>query len=286
MKRLFQASIGIGSTLAAAVGLYAWRIETRWLQVNHLTFPLPDLPPAFDGYRIAHISDLHLNARIVRDNLPNIVATVNRERADLIAITGDYVTSRRANFSESCPVLAELYAPDGVWSVLGNHDLSAGADKVMSTLHAAEIQTLRNEHHILHRGGDTLALAGIDDVVRGQPNLPATLDGLPPHSRAILLAHEPDFARIAAVDPRVILQLSGHTHGGQIRFPGLRPLYLPNLGTLYPVGEYQVGDMTLYVTRGIGMGLLNMRFNCRPEIAIITLKRSRLQTNNKAAPQV
>jgi predicted MPP superfamily phosphohydrolase len=285
MKRRIQTGIGALGALAAAVGWYAWRIETRWLHVNHLTFSLPGLPPAFDGYRIAHISDLHLSARIIRDHLPNIVAAVNRERPDLIAITGDYVTHHRDNFWEMCPVLAQLRAPDGVWSVLGNHDLCAGAESVIDVLNAAGIRTLRNQHHLLQRCGEQLVLAGIDDVVWGQPDLAATLDGLSAHSRAVLLAHEPDFARDAAIDPRIVLQLSGHGHGGQIRVPGInKPLFLPSFATQYPVGEYQVGGMTLYVTRGLGVSLLHMRFNCRPEIAIITLTRSRLRRVNGATP--
>ncbi|MBN1564520.1 MAG: metallophosphoesterase, partial [Anaerolineae bacterium] len=223
MKRLLQASLGIGSILAAAVSWYAWRIETRWLHVNHLTFALPGLPPAFDGYRIAHISDLHLSARIIREHLPHVVTTVNREQPDLIVSTGDYVTHHQDSFWELCPALAELRAPDGVWSVLGNHDVAAGADAVMDVLHAAGIHTLRNQHHTLQRGDDTITLAGIDNVLRGKPDLTATLNGVPADHRVILLVHEPDYARIAAVDERVVLQLSGHAHGGQIRFPGLKP---------------------------------------------------------------
>ena len=274
---------GAGSALAA-LAWYAWRVEPRWLRITRLTLPLPNLPPTFEGYRIVHLSDLHLSARVISRHLPIVVQAVRREQADLIAITGDFVTSHRhALTAEQIAALAGLRAPDGVWAIPGNHDMAAGIEEIERGLRAAGIRLLRNEHHIVRREGDRLILAGIDDVARGQPDLPATLAGVSPGDPVILMAHEPDFARIAAVDPRVALQLSGHTHGGQIRLPGL-PLMLPAFGQMYPAGEYQVGDMWLYVTRGIGVGLIVLRFNCRPEIAVLTLTRSRLRTTNGRGP--
>jgi predicted MPP superfamily phosphohydrolase len=262
----------IGAALAAA-GWYAWRVEPRWLQITRLTLPVADVPPAFEGYRIVQLSDLHLGVRLIQKTLPIVVQAANREHPDLIAVTGDIATGGRMGLVEGQAALAGLRAPDGVWAILGNHDYAVGEDLVVATLRGAEIGLLRNAHCLIRRGTDRLVVAGIDDVVLGLPDLRAALDGAPEDSPVILLAHEPDFARIAAADPRIVLQLSGHTHGGQVRLPGLKPLILPSFGHLYPDGPYWVPNLVLYVSRGIGTGRFAMRFNCRPEMVVITLVR-------------
>ncbi|MEW6580752.1 MAG: metallophosphoesterase [Chloroflexota bacterium] len=257
--------------LALAVGGYAWQVETRWLRITRLTVRVPGLPPAFEGYRIAHLSDLHLGVRLNHARLPLIAAAVQRERPDLIALTGDFATGGRDGLAEGEALLGALRAPDGAWAVLGNHDHFVGPDRVAAMLHAAGIGLLHNASHTLRRGGDPLVLAGVDDAVQGAPDLRAALDGAPPNQPAILLAHAPDFAPRAAADPRLALQLSGHSHGGQVRLPGGRPLVLPCGGKAYPAGLYTIGDLQLFVTTGTGTGWFVVRFNCRPEFAVITL---------------
>jgi uncharacterized protein len=127
---------------------------------------------------------------------------------------------------------------------------------------------------VIARGPDRLVLAGLDDVLHGIPNLNAALDGAPDSAPVILMVHEPDYARMAAAEPRVRVQLSGHTHGGQVRLPLLGAPILPKLGHIYPAGRYAVGEgLTLFVSRGTGTGMVVVRLNCRPEIAIITLRR-------------
>jgi uncharacterized protein len=257
----------------AALGWYTWRVETRWLRIRRMTLPVPDLPPAFDGYRIGHISDLHLGVRLTQDYLPQVVQAANREQPDVLAITGDFATAQRDGFAAARPVLAGFHAPDGVWATLGNHDYYAGVARVTGLLDAAGINLLCNGHTTLRRDGSALVLAGVDDVIYGIPDLDAALGGAPADAPVILLAHEPDFARAAIAEPRVVLQLSGHTHGGQVRLPGVGPLLLPKLGHLYPAGAFRVGRLALYVTTGTGTGRFVLRFNCRPEIALITLVR-------------
>jgi predicted MPP superfamily phosphohydrolase len=274
----------IGAALAAA-GWYAWRIEPRWLQITRLTLPVADLPPAFEGYRIVQLSDLHLGVRFIQEYLPVVVQAANREQPDLLAITGDIATGRRKGLAEAQAVLADLRARDGVWAILGNHDYSVGVDLVASALREAQIRLLCNAHCVIRRASDQLVIAGIDDVVWGTPDLPKALHGAPEDSPVILLAHEPDFARIAAADPRIVLQLSGHTHGGQIRLPGLKPLILPTFGHAYPDGPYWVRGMVLYTSRGIGTGRMVMRFHCRPEMVVITLVGSQFPTlTNRSMP--
>ncbi|MBN1201643.1 MAG: metallophosphoesterase [Anaerolineae bacterium] len=273
----------LGAALAAA-GWYGWRIEPRWLRVVHLTLPVSDLPPAFDGYRIAHLSDLHLGVPLTQDHLPDVIQAVNREHPDLIAITGDVATGQRDGLADGRDQLANLHALDGVWACTGNHDFFVGVEAVTAALAGAGIGLLRNDHHVIARGPDRLVIAGVDDMVRGVANLGAALNGAPENSPVILLAHEPDFARIAIAEPRIILQLSGHTHGGQIRLPGLGAPVLPKLGQLYPAGAYRIGAMALYVTHGTGTGRFVMRFNCRPEIAFITLRRGAAQSTDGTGP--
>jgi predicted MPP superfamily phosphohydrolase len=256
---------------ALALGGYAWQIETRWLRITRLTLHIPGLPAAFAGYRIVHLSDIHLGVRMNEARLPVVIAAANRERPDLIAVTGDFVTGGRDSLQKGSALLAGLHAPDGVWGVLGNHDYTVGAGRVTAMLNRAGIGLLCNAAHTLRRGSATLALAGVDDMIHGAPNLRAALRDVPPDWQVILLSHAPDFAARAAADPRVVLQLSGHSHGGQVRLPGMRPLVLPRGGKAYPQGLYTVGGLQLFVTAGTGTGWLAVRFGCRPELAVLTL---------------
>lgn len=259
-----------------AAGWYATRIEPRWLRVQRLTLDLPLLPPAFEGYRIAHFSDPHIGVSWTDAALPRVVEAINRAAPDLIAMTGDLITwSRRRQVDPAVAApLAALHAPDGVWAVLGNHDYAAPR-LARTMLKAHGIALLCNNAHMLERGGDQIALVGLDDVAWGQPDLDAALASVPRTTPAILLVHEPDFAPVAAAHQNIMLQLSGHTHGGQVVvLPGL-PLLLPKYGRRYFRGLATIRHMQLYVTTGTGTGRFVVRWNCRPEIAVITLLRSR-----------
>ncbi len=252
-----------------ALGWHTTRIEPRWLRVRRVVIPSSRIPPAFDGYRIAHLSDLHLGVHQTDAHLPHIIQAVQREAPDLIAMTGDLLTARRTtriDHAQTVAVLRDLHAPDGAWAVLGNHDYVDPA-LTHDLLSDAGITLLRNTTHVLHREADQITLAGLDDAMRGRPDLTATLCDVPPTMPVILMAHEPDVAYFASVDARIMLQLSGHTHGGQITPLYKRPLQLPSLGHTYSRGYYPVrGSMPLLVTTGTGTGRVAMRFNCRPEI--------------------
>lgn len=258
---------------ATALGVYATRVEPRWLRVTRLQLAVPGLPPAFDGYRLVHVADLHLGVATNDDRLPELVATIRDQQPDLIAITGDFFTGQAVDPCTCCQPLNDLCAPDGVWACLGNHDYVLGPHRVRAAIERGQTRVLVNAHHVVRRGEQSLVIAGVDDVLRGQPDLGAALAGAP-EAPVILLAHEPDYARIVAADPRVTLMLSGHTHGGQVRLPGIGALLLPTFGHLYSAGPYQVGPLALYVTTGAGTGRFVIRFNCRPEIAVITLHRA------------
>jgi uncharacterized protein len=199
------------------------------------------------------------------------VTLANGLQPDLIVLTGDYVLESEESIFELAPALAALNARYGIFTVLGNHDLWTNAKTVRRGLQQAGLPVLINEGVSLSVGPAELYLAGLDDGWSGQPDLKPALAQLPPDTPAILLAHEPDLADTFALDGRISLQLSGHSHGGQVRLPGLGAPVLPYLGQKYDQGLYQVGSMWLYTNRGIGLGPAPIRFNCPPEITEITL---------------
>ncbi len=173
--------------------------------------------------------------------------------------------------AEPCArLLREMTAPCGLWAVLGNHDEDTDPQHVAAALEAENIHVLANQSHAIERDGARIWLAGVNDVFSRSADVPETLRGIPSDEAVILLVHEPDFADVACRYP-VDLQLSGHSHGGQIRIPLLPPLYLPVLARKYVLGTYRVGPMTLYTNAGLGTVAVPMRLNCPPEITLLTL---------------
>jgi hypothetical protein len=156
-------------------------------------------------------------------------------------------------------------------AVLGNHDLDTDAAHITAVLQSNAIPVLRNGSVSMERDGKRLWLSGVDDVLAGKPDLDLALRGVPPVEPVILLAHEPDWADYVARHP-VDLQLSGHSHGGQVRFPLVGPVYLPKLGRKYVWGLRRIGPLTLYTNAGIGTVRVPIRLNCPPEITLITLR--------------
>jgi predicted MPP superfamily phosphohydrolase len=263
----------LGLSLTGSGGLfYAQEVESRWLDVVRLDLKLPHLAPHFEGYRIVHISDLHLDRHTPFGYLDEVRRLVNGEEADLISFTGDFVTFEAGRFASGLTSLTRgLEASDGVFAVLGNHEYLTDPDVVMDALGEAGARTLRNEVHTLEREGGYLSLCGVDDVWVGRPDLEQVLRDLPAMGTAILLAHEPDFADSAAHTGRFDLQLSGHSHGGQVRLPYVGAPWLPRYARKYPLGLYVVDGMPLYTNRGLGMLPPRLRFRCRPEVTSITL---------------
>ena len=157
-------------------------------------------------------------------------------------------------------------------AVLGNHDYWTNANAVREALASCGILELGNDVYSLSNEGDQLHIAGVDDVQEKHHRLDIVLNKLPQTGAAILLAHEPDFADRSAETGRFDLQLSGHSHGGQVVLPFIGAPVLPYLGRKYPSGLYRVGRMWQYTNRGVGMASLKIRFNCRPEITVFTLE--------------
>jgi hypothetical protein len=259
----------------AAAGSYGVWVETEWLQVERVSISVPRLPPGFIGMTIAQLSDIHFGLDVNPAHIRRAVDVTLALAPDLIVLTGDFVS--RMTQTEPALITSELgrlAAPQGVWAVLGNHDHHLSARIVTQALLRAGARVLRNSNDVLCRSGERLWLAGVDDVVEEKHDLDRALRGIPDAGPALVLVHEPDFADRVAEDPRVCLQLSGHSHGGQVCCPLLGPPVLPLLAQKYPRGLYRLGDMWLYTNRGLGTIGMPIRVNCRPEVTLITLTRA------------
>lgn len=248
-----------------------------------LEIPLERLPSAFDGFTIAQLSDFHYDEHFSVIPITKSVDIVNSLSPDLIALTGDFVTvpalsdylhneKEGADLAEPCALaLAKLRARHGVFAVLGNHDHDSDPQRVIAALLAQGIPTLRNMSVPVEINNARMWVSGVDDVLTGKPEMEATLKDVPREEPVILLAHEPDFADHAATYP-IDLQLSGHSHGGQIRFPIIGAPFLPDLAKKYPWGLYHIGPLTLYTNIGLGTIRIPARLNCPPEITLFTLR--------------
>jgi predicted MPP superfamily phosphohydrolase len=265
---------GAAALIGAGGLLYAREVEPRRLEVVRLELTLPRLAAAFDGYRIVQIGDLHLDDWSKPERLDRIAEMVNEERPDLVVVTGDFASysARRLDTGRLVGALRRLSAPDGVLAILGNHDYLTDVKLIRQCIREAGLTELINEVVTLERGGSELHVAGIDDVMEGRSRLDLVLGELPEEGAAVLLAHEPDFADVAAATGRFDLQLSGHSHGGQVRVPLLGRAVLPPFSQRYTRGLHRVGGMLVYANRGLGTVHARLRFGCRPEITALTLR--------------
>lgn len=237
------------------------------------------LSPALDGFTIALLSDFHYDPVFSIHPIRAAVGIANRLRPDLIVLTGDFVSSplegnrqKAARAADPCAeLLRKMEAPHGVWAVLGNHDVATDPRHVTGALRSRGIQVLANQSMPIEKNGGRFWLAGVDDALERRADLQQALHSIPSGEATVLLAHEPDYADYVARHP-VDLQLSGHTHGGQVRLPFVRPLYLPPMAKKYLAGLYQVGPLTLYTNVGIGTVDFPIRLNCPPEVTLITLR--------------
>ena len=264
----------VGSAVFLGGLLYAREVEPRWVEVTRPEFELPRLAAAFDGYRVVQIGDIHLDDWARPEYLERMARMVNAGRPDLIVVTGDFASysARRLDTEKLVGALRRLSAPDGVLAVLGNHDYLTDMALIRRCISDAGLRELSNDFVTLNRNGSALHVAGIDDVMEGRSRLDVVLEKLPREGAAVLLAHEPDFADVAAATGRFDLQLSGHSHGGQVRVPLLVRAVLPPFSQRYVRGSYEVGQMLLYVNRGLGTVNARLRFGCRPEITALTLR--------------
>ena len=271
--------IGAGAT-AAGFTLYSGEIARHEIDIVQRPIAIANLTSPFHGYRIAQVSDIHLDEYTEPFFLERIVHRVNALAPDLVLLTGDFITNGAFSFiagkhavRRCAEILTTLTAPLR-YAILGNHDVAFNGPMVTEALAANGTPVLINQYLPIERNGARFWLCGVEDPGTSHPDLDLAIP-TKPDGPVLLMAHEPDFADHVVEHPRghlVDLMLAGHSHGGQIRLPFLGPLVLPPMGLKYPEGYYRFNQMQLYVNRGIGTVGLPFRLNCPPEITVITLQ--------------
>ncbi|MEW6283536.1 MAG: metallophosphoesterase, partial [Candidatus Eremiobacterota bacterium] len=247
-RSLFRAALGLGAAGLARLALEPWFTEVRHVEVR-----LADLPEVLEGFTITQLSDLHRGPWVPEVLLRRGVELANTLRSDLVVLTGDFLSVSRAYAGSLVDVVAGLSAPEGVFAVLGNHDYwCRGQGRLQEGFRHKGVELLVNQAARMSTRGVDWWLVGLDDAWAGRPDLGRALAGVPRDAFRLLLAHEPDFADTAARQG-IPLQLSGHSHGGQVRLPGLGPPILPPWGRKYPIGLQRVSPTTqVYTNVGLG----------------------------------
>ena len=288
---LFDAFLPWFFALIPALGVMGWfafGFIEGWkrLELKHITFTSPDLPPYFDGYRLVQITDFHLGSFPPgNDFVQKVVDATNNEEPDMILFTGDLVNNQASEVEPYLDTLGQLHAQDGIYSIWGNHDYceygnnhSIGALKrnrrmLYGYQESLGWHQLMNEHHVVSHGMASIAIIGVENP--GQPpftnrsNLKKAMKGLNPDMFKILLSHDPHHWRREVVGKKIQLTLAGHTHAGQLKIGKWTParMAFKEWG-----GAYRIGEQMLYVSSGIG-GSFPFRLGAWPELTVITLKR-------------
>lgn len=288
---LFDAFLPWFFALIPALGVMGWfafGFIEGWkrLELKHITFTSPDLPPYFDGYRLVQITDFHLGSFPPgNDFVQKVVDATNNEEPDMILFTGDLVNNQASEVEPYLDTLGQLHASDGIYSIWGNHDYceygnnhSIGALKrnrrmLYGYQESLGWHQLMNEHHVVSHGMASIAVIGVENP--GQPpftnrsNLKKATKGLNPDMFKILLSHDPHHWRREVVGKKIQLTLAGHTHAGQLKIGKWTParMAFKEWG-----GAYRIGEQMLYVSSGIG-GSFPFRLGAWPELTVITLKR-------------
>ena len=276
--------------------------------VRTLRISIPSLPAAFEGYRMAHLSDFHLGPATSVEHLRSAFTITRELEPQLFLLNGDYVQNARIGLNQTlknrvhpkvfgwtnyrrgvrllAEQLGELIAksapPDGVFAVFGNHDYMEGIGSIVRKF-PKDVRWLTNTWTGVQKGDSQIVIAGIDDINRGKPDLANALRGLAPEPGAaqktdasfrILLSHNPDVTihREAPLLEHVDLVLCGHTHGGQICLPVWGPIVTRTRQSLHTRGLSHHGKTPIYTSTGVGYGAIGLRLLCPPEITMIELR--------------
>lgn len=273
LRRVVATMVAAANRLLDRLPPLHWlqrRIRSR-TELTELELPLRPGVAGLDGLRLAFVSDVHAGSFCTADDLCGLFDRVMAARPDVVLLGGDLINTREREVLLFEPALRTLRPRLGVYAVPGNHDHFFGPDIGLwrAFLERHGVQVLENRGVRLEHGGGSLWLCGVDDLTEGTPDLAAALAGRRPGETAVLLSHHPDFFfEAAAVD--VDLQLSGHTHGGQIRIGGWAPIHHSRFG--YERGWFVENDCRLYVSRGTGVTVLPLRIDAPPEVPIVTLR--------------
>lgn len=262
----------VSGAAACLLGTYVTFIERYLVRFPHYRIPVFNLPPAFAGLKIVHITDVHYGLLVPHGFVKGLLEKVNILDKDLVVCTGDYIHERSATtqIDTIWPLLNELSAPSGVFSVLGNHDHWGSTERSLYWLNQSG-QNLRGKVTALERQGQRLWLVGAGDLWEDHIPLNTLLQQIPDRECRIVLAHNPDSAD-TDFQGRIDLMLSGHTHGGQIRIPFYGPPVLPVRNKTYSSGlKMSKKQHPVFISRGVGWAIYPVRFNCFPEIPVLEL---------------
>ncbi|MCH7903963.1 MAG: metallophosphoesterase [Armatimonadetes bacterium] len=270
-RQVIRGGIGLAGSLLIGDAFF---VEPRWIAVRRLTYRVKGLPEAFRGYRIGLFSDVHFPRDISKSHIQRACTMLMEQKPDLVVVTGDFVDGKTVS---SVPSLRGLYdaldsAPDGVYGVLGNHDYWLDAEGTRKELaNSTPIVLIDDTHVLIERDGEVFALGGIDDLWNGVIDVVTTFEGVAPDVPRILLSHNPDFAEDCRDKVRIDLQLSGHTHGGQLSAPwGWNPLVPSKYGDKFRYGFNRGRSHMCFTTAGI-CSLRHVRLFCRPEVVVLEL---------------
>ena len=270
-RQFIKWTIGAGCTTILAAS-YPIFIERYLVQFNRYTIRVPHLPEAFSGLKIIHISDLHYGYLVSYSFAKGLLNEVQSIEKDIIVCTGDYIHERNSTtqIDKIWPLLSELKAPEGVFSVLGNHDHWGSTKRSLYWLENSG-QSARGKAIPIERRGQRIWVAGAGDLWEDDIDIDDVLREVPKNECRIVLAHNPDTAD-RAYKERVDLMISGHTHGGQVNIPFYGPPILPVNNKNYSSGLVKTTkNESLFISRGIGWAIYPVRFNCFPEIPLLEL---------------
>lgn len=259
---------------------YAREMEPKMLTINHHTFSHSHIPQGFDQFKIIQFSDTHLGFQYTIKQFNQLIDKMNQLNPDVIFFTGDLLDepNKYEDQEQIITSLSRLKAPFGKFAIYGNHDHGGyGTDIYKNIMAKSDFVLLQNSYEEIRLLDDSIIhIIGLDDAMLGKPNLDIAINNLPEETFKILLAHEPDIADIA-INRGIHLQLSGHSHGGQVKIPFVGALIKPPLSEQYYEGFYDLGNthspFSLYVNRGLGTTRLPFRFLSKPELTIFTLNR-------------
>lgn len=275
-----------GALTAALAGSFTyWRLRhvaPYRPRLEWVDFTLPDGAEALDGLRIGFVTDTHVGPFFGGHDLSRGLALLDRLAPDLLLLGGDYVSESNLYAGPMADAFESYVnrAPLGAVAVLGNHDLPLGRTRVQAELERSGIRVLRNEHVILDWNGAQLAIVGIDDTIVGSADPDRAFAGIPAGVPMLALWHEADFAEESA-HRGAFAQLSGHTHGGQVRFPKIGSIWLPPDGKRRDAGLFDVCGMPVYLSRGLGVYRPPIRFRCPPEVTLVTLRAGGHDTRSR-----
>lgn len=272
-RDFLRGAAAVPLVAVSATSAYARLVEPYRYEVRETDIFVRELPDAFEGFRIAQVTDVHHSRIVSIEEVRRVVEVANATKPDLIALTGDYTTSYRRYIEPCAEALGALSAPEGVWAVLGNHDHYTDALLTVRALKRNRINVLENANTLIERESERLQLAGIGDWSWNRSDWARSLYGVDKRRPTVMLSHQPvvlDFPETEGVS----LILSGHTHGGQVNLPFIGAPIRYGRDFKYVRGLYERNGTQLYVSAGTGVIGLPVRLGVRPEISVLKLRRA------------